>query len=243
MNRPKAIIFDLDDTLILSDGTVAQTWQEACQTYARSNPTVDPERLFATIKDVAKWYWSDPIRHREGRNSMDQTRRKLTSMAFQRMGINPSSGAVELADRFSRRRLEVIELFPGALQTLNQVRHLGIKTGLLTNGESAMQRSKIERFQLAPYFDVIQVEGEKGFGKPEIRAYEAILSSLGTTAEDTWIVGDNLEWEVVIPQTIGLFAIWHNYYRKPIPDPTIQPNHILTEIAQLCDLLAGCQQA
>jgi putative hydrolase of the HAD superfamily len=237
MNKPKAIIFDLDDTLILSDGTVERTWREACHAYSRAYPTVDPNRLFETIREVAEWYWSDSTRHREGRNQMDQTRRNLTEVAFQRMGLDHTRGAAELADQFSWRRSEVIELFPGVIETLNRVRQLGIKTGLLTNGESAMQRAKIERFQLDPYFDIIQIEGEKGFGKPEIRSYQSILSSLGVVAGEAWIVGDNLEWEVVVPQTIGLFAIWHNYYQKQIGDPGLKPDRIITEITQLGDLL------
>ena len=40
---------------------------------------------------------------------------------------------------------------------------------MITNGASATQRAKIERFHLAPYFDHILIEGELGFGKPEPR--------------------------------------------------------------------------
>jgi len=237
MNTPKAIIFDLDDTLILSDGTVEQTWTEACLEYSKKNPSVNPEQLWEKIRDAAIWYWTDEERHRQGRLNMDQTRRDLVIRAFTKLGIGDSQGAVELVDRYSKRRYEVIELFPNSIDTLKNVRGMGIKTGLLTNGESLMQRTKINKFQLKPYFDVIQIEGEKGCGKPEIQSYLSILDSLSVKSQDAWIVGDNLEWEVVVPQTLGLLAIWHNYYGKEITDPTIKPDRIITEISQVCNVL------
>ncbi len=67
-----------------------------------------------------------------------------------------------------------------------------------------MQRSKINRFGLADLFDLILIEGEVGFGKPDPRVYERALESLGVAAGDTWMVGDNLEWDVAEPQRQGI---------------------------------------
>ena len=77
---------------------------------------------------------------------------------------------------------------------------LGVKLALVTNGAADTQRAKVERFELAHRFDHIQIEGEHGFGKPEERAYLHAMDALGVTAPDTWMIGDNLEWEVVAPQ-------------------------------------------
>ena len=79
---------------------------------------------------------------------------------------------------------------------MHHLRSLGVALGLLTNGGSDGQRAKIERFALATHFDYIGIEGEVGFGKPHRGSYEAALRSLGAAANDTWMVGDNLEWDV-----------------------------------------------
>ena len=34
------------------------------------------------------------------------------------------------------------------------------------------------------------------------------MDALGVTAADTWMIGDNLEWEVEMPQRLGIYAIW-----------------------------------
>lgn len=235
--RPKAIIFDLDDTLIISDATVRQAWNEACERYARKHPPLDPETIFQAIREVAIWFWSDPTRHREGRNNMGRTRRELVLKAFENLEIDDPEGALGMADWFSERRYEMIELFPGALETLKDVRKAGLGLGLLTNGEALMQRRKIDQFQLASYFDVIQIEGEKGIGKPEPEAYRMILESLQVAPEEAWIVGDNLEWEVIAPQSLGIRAIWQNYYKRQISDPSIKPDWILDDISQFSQVL------
>ena len=71
-----------------------------------------------------------------------------------------------------------------------------------------VQRAKIERFGLAPLFDAIVVEGEFGVGKPEPAVYAHALAALGVSAADAWMVGDNLEWDVVTPRRLGMKGIW-----------------------------------
>ncbi len=237
LTKPKAIIFDLDDTLIMSDGTVQKTWEEVCKKYETRHPDINSEELYQKVREIAVWYWSDATRHREGRNNMDQTRRNIAIKAFEQLGLDDKSGAVAMADEYSELRYSRLELFPGSLELLKMIRQAEIKLGMMTNGEAKMQRRKIEQFALAPYFDVIQIEGEAGIGKPEIEAYRMILDSLGTTADQTWIVGDNLEWEVIVPQQLGMTAIWHNYYQKEIPNPGIVPDRTLSVIAELAAVL------
>ncbi len=88
-------------------------------------------------------------------------------------------------------------VFPGAHEAIDALKALGVKLALVTNGAADTQRAKVERFELAHRFDHIQIEGEHGFGKPEERAYLHAMEALGVTARDTWMIGDNLEWEVV----------------------------------------------
>jgi putative hydrolase of the HAD superfamily len=33
------------------------------------------------------------------------------------------------------------------------------------------------------------------------------MGVLGVGPEETWMVGDNLEWEIVAPQRLGIYAI------------------------------------
>ena len=73
------------------------------------------------------------------------------------------------------------------------------------------------RFALEHRFDHIQIEGEHGFGKPEERAYKHAMEVLEVGPQETWMVGDNLEWEILAPQRLGIYGIWHDAYRVGLP--------------------------
>jgi len=53
-------------------------------------------------------------------------------------------------------------------------------------------------------------------------------------ARDTWMVGDNLEWEVAAPQRLGIFAIWFDAVGKGLPrDTHIKPDRIVASLSEL----------
>jgi FMN phosphatase YigB (HAD superfamily) len=51
------------------------------------------------------------------------------------------------------------------------------------------------------------VKGEHGFGKPEERASTHAMKVLEVGPHETWMVSDNLEWEVVAPQRLGIHGM------------------------------------
>ena len=90
------------------------------------------------------------------------------------------------------------------------------------------------RFALEHRFDHIQIEGEHGFGKPEERAYLHAMQALGVSAPETWMIGDNLEWEVVTPQRLGIYAIWIDVHGDGLPQgSTVKPDRIIRSLTDL----------
>ena len=140
--------------------------------------------------------------------------------------------AIRLADRLTAYREEEMFMFPGAHDAIDALKALGVKLALVTNGAADTQRAKVERFELAHRFDHIQIEGEHGFGKPEERAYLHAMQALGVTAPDTWMIGDNLEWEIEVPQRLGIYAIWMDAHGDGLPADTARqarPHHPLAD--------------
>jgi putative hydrolase of the HAD superfamily len=117
--------------------------------------------------------------------------------------VPPEAVGDALADAYNALHDEELSMFPDAHETLDRLKELDVKLALITNGAAETQRAKVVRFALEHRFDHIQIEGEHGFGKPEERAYNHAMEVLGVGPHETWMVGDNLEWEIVAPQRLA----------------------------------------
>lgn len=233
---PPAILFDLDDTLITAHLHPREAWRRAIDTLPDRPGALDVHRAADLIHEAARWFWSDPVRHREGRLDIRSARRGIVGRGLSGLGIADDVLVERLGEHFSVLRTAETALYPDAVDTLFGLAARGVRLGLITNGAASEQRAKIERFDLARHFVHVQIEGEMGFGKPEEQAYAHALAALGTTVADTWIVGDNLDWEVVVPQRLGFHAIWRDPVGRGLPDgAACTPDRIITRLAELLE--------
>ena len=228
------LLLDLDDTILDDTGARDECWRLVCNEAAEARPEVDSEALLREVERVRDLFWSDADRHREWRPRMREAWGRIASDALAALGVDdPTLGAV-IGDRHFELRDAAIVPLPGAVETLHHLRTLGVTLGLVTNGGSEGQRAKIERFALAAHFDYIGIEGEVGYGKPHRAAYEAALRSLGAAAEETWMVGDNLDWDVSGAQAVGIYGIWLDKHGGGLPeDANARPDRIISSLTEL----------
>uniref|UniRef100_A0A1B0CRR9 Uncharacterized protein n=1 Tax=Lutzomyia longipalpis TaxID=7200 RepID=A0A1B0CRR9_LUTLO len=67
---------------------------------------------------------------------------------------------------------------------------------LITNGPSAAQWEKVNRLNVAKYFDCILVSGDLPWEKPDARIFHAACNLLGVQAHQCIMVGDKLETDI-----------------------------------------------
>jgi putative hydrolase of the HAD superfamily len=232
---PRAILFDLDDT-ILAAGQRLEILKLIADEFESELAPLRPGDVAEQLDAALAEFWSDPARHRIARFGIPEARQQVIADAFVATGSTHMTR--DLAERFAARftadRDRLTDFFPGARETIEALKTRGVRMALVTNGDPVTQRAKIERFSLAPLFDHIQIEGEHAFGKPDERAYLHAMNVLGVEAHETWMVGDNLEWEVAAPQKLGIFAIWHDGFGKGLPEGgTVRPDRVIRAISEL----------
>ena len=147
MRLPKALLIDLDDTLICYDGVSEESWSEACTGVLDGAIAVDT--LIAEINRYSNWFFGDPERHRVGRNDLEETRRMIVREALKNLGMDNDRLGDEIGDRYSAIRDEKLFVFPGARQALDELKRRDFALCMVTNGESHLQRRKIERFSVS----------------------------------------------------------------------------------------------
>ena len=231
---PRAILLDLDDTIINYGSSAEAAWRDVCIEAARETAGLDAAALLDAIDRIRKWYWADAARHREGRADLRAASRRIVQQALAELDHDRPDLATAVANRYRDLREERIELFPAAVEVLQRLRDRGVRLGLVTNGTGPDQRAKIERFALADYFDHVLIEGEFGRGKPEPDVYVAALKALQAQPETSWFVGDNLEWDVAAPQRLGVYGVWLDWSRRGLPaTAAVRPDRIIHTLAEL----------
>lgn len=236
--RPRAILVDMDDT-ILAAGQRPEVLLAVAREFAAELAPHAPEPVAERLETELTLFWSDPERHKVARFSIEEARRGVVREAFATLPPLTPDLADRFAARFSAVRDAMGTCFPGALEGLQALKDLGIRLALVTNGSSATQRAKIERFGLAAFFDHIQIEGEVGFGKPEPQAYHHAMAALGSEPHETWMVGDHLDWEVRAPQALGMTAVWCDGFAKGLPaNAPCTPDHVVVSLSEIPELFA-----
>ena len=108
---------------------------------------------------------------------------------------------------------------------------------MLTNGSTDKQWAKIRQFALARFFDHIQVEGDVGFGKPDLRAFRRALAALDVAPDEAWMVGDNLVWDIRGAQQAGIYAIWIDVHGSgPDAEDGVTPDQVVASLAEVLQL-------
>ena len=231
----KALLVDLDDTLLDYSGGVDECWSAACETMGRP-VGIDTAALVEAVRKARRWFWDDPERHRRERVDMPGAWRKIAAHGLERLGAPNPVLAAAVAQDFAARRWAAMRLFPRVPEVLGRLCRDGVPMALVTNGDKSQQREKIERYDLGRYFDVILIEGEFGAGKPEEIVYRHVLERLGVPAREAWMVGDNLEWDVAAPQRLGLTGVWVDRAGTGLAaGSAVRPDRVIREFRELAD--------
>lgn len=113
--------------------------------------------------------------------------------------------------------------------------------GLLTNGPVDAQQSKLDRFDWVGEFDVVVITGHLDAGKPDERAFRAVLDDLGIAPGDAVYVGDDAEADVEGAKNAGMYAIQVLFEDGPDPhsdaDAHVERDSLATDLPEILQRL------
>jgi putative hydrolase of the HAD superfamily len=209
-----------------------ESWLASC--VALCDGSFAPEKLVVLVRARRDWFWGDPERSRAGRMDLDAASREIVRHAFVDAGLRDADLADRIAADYRVRREAHLVPYPGAIETLAEVRARGIRTALLTNGGAQSQRRSVERNGLAAYFDCIVIEGEFGAGKPDERVFRHALEAVSAAPDATWMVGDNLIADIAPAVALGMHAVWVDGAGGGLPpDAPARPHRIVQALSEL----------
>lgn len=111
-----------------------------------------------------------------------------------------------VANEYRAAITQALEPVPGIERLLAGLR-ASYKVGLLTNGPVRAQQCKLDTLGWWDAFDAVAITGNLPAGKPDPRAFDALLTELDATPSRTVFVGDDPEADVRGARQAGLRAI------------------------------------
>lgn len=199
-----AVGFDLDYTLAVPDRSRRDILADAVREVA------SPDLLEAGVTREA--YLDAHARHRTAETREPVFADLLGGLDPVVVGEGGVEAEVEPADPVTLaaayREAVVDALVPvdGVIDMLAGLRET-YRVGLLTNGPVRAQESKLDALGWWDEFDTVHVSGSLPAGKPDERAFHALLDGLGTEPDETAFVGDHPAEDIAGAADAGLVPV------------------------------------
>jgi putative hydrolase of the HAD superfamily len=196
---PKAVLFDLDDTLWPIAPVILQAEETLFSWLREHAPRVT--RQF-TIDSLRQARLELLARQPEFHLDLGKLRRAGLVAAFEQAGEDASRVELAMAQFFAARNAVVPfdDVLPGLLRLKGRV-----LVGSITNGNA-----DLHTIGLARHFAASVAAPELGVAKPDPAIFLAGCRLLGVAPEEAVYVGDDVLLDVQGAQRVGMRGVWMN---------------------------------
>lgn len=228
----RAVLFDLDDTLYRERDFVDQSFRSVAKAMAgylsaKRKPGrgqglsgESEEELFGQMIELME---------QEGRG-------EIFNRLCERYDVDIP---VQELVKIYRETRPVLKLYPDGEELLSWLEDREIKTGLITDGNAAVQRNKIEALGLDRRLNVVLASYDLGLRKPDKGVYVYCLEKLGCRPEEAVYIGDNPLKDFIGARKLGMKTVriirpeglhmWREAKEGYGADMTV---HLLTELKE-----------
>ena len=128
--------------------------------------------------------------------------------------------------------------YPNAEDILQYLCDKGYKIGIIAN-QSAGTAERLKKWGLLKYIDVVASSAELGVSKPDRGIFEKAFEEAGCTAQDSVMVGDRLDNDIIPANKLGMTTVWIRQGLAVCQNPRMeeeQPDHIVDDLSDLKEI-------
>lgn len=189
----KAVIFDLDGTLLDRDASLRMFVDDQYNRFSNSLHHVSKTKYVTRFIELDNrgYTWKDKVYQELIKEfSMD-------AHSWEEM-------LQDYLDNFSKFAIAT----PNALEILIWLRERKLKIGLISNGFTTFQIGNFQSLGLEHYFDEVLISESEGVRKPDKEIFIRALDRLNVRASEAIYVGDHPINDVEASMSAGLKGIW-----------------------------------
>ena len=220
MVYPKAVVFDLDGTLVDTAGDLHLILTELMS--EEGLPTPPLEEMRAMVGDGAK---------------------VLLARAFAAAGVTPDPARLDelyaqFLDRYTAEPCRRSTLYPGAAELLAMLAEQGCGLGLCTNKPQRPSEFLLATLGVGGRFRAIVGGDALPVRKPDPAHLTAVLDRLGATPREAVMVGDSRN-DVVTAQAAGVPCVLVSFGYTTVPARELGAEMVVDQLDELPTVLAA----
>jgi putative hydrolase of the HAD superfamily len=188
----KAVLFDLDGTLLERDTSLALFVRDQYDRYSQFQ-VVDKDVFVQRFIDLDNhgYVWKDKVYQQ----LIDE---------FSILGVEWTELLNDYLNGFQKHCVG----FPNLMNMLIELRNSGVKIALISNGYGQFQYDNFKSLGIGHLFDEVLISEWEGLRKPDPAIFIRALSKLGVEAAEALFVGDHPENDIRASRAVGMKAAW-----------------------------------
>lgn len=213
------LFVDFDDTLYDTHGNAVIALRETFDFFQL-------ERFFPDSQVFYDRYWEANIDLWTQYSKGEITRDYLIVERFRRplsygQGLEPSVGyCLEMSDVFLDYCSSKPGVVDGAHELVDYLRSKGYRLHMCSNGFHEVQYKKLAASGLTSAFETVVLSEDAGANKPSGEFFDYAFRVTGAQPENTLLIGDNYNTDILGAQQAGIAVIFFNRYPEyPAPAP------------------------
>ena len=208
----KAVVFDLDHTLF--------------DRYATINKLVPQLRKHFDLADgITDEFFIQELSYAD-KHFVHKGWRGIYNYLVEKGIFKTIPSFDEYTEIVLRHFKHLAEKYEFAVPTLEKIRSMGYRIGLITNGNATLQYKKLEMLELTDEFDEIIVSGDTPYEKPDKEIFLMMAEKMGIEPGEMMYVGDHPLNDIEGSRNAGCVSVWvkttGTWIFPEIEKPTLQ---------------------
>ena len=205
------LVFDVDDTLYEQIVLFENAFRSLFDI------DIDMEKFY-----ILSRYYSD-VKFEASRNgdmTMDEYHIYRIQEAAKDLGVWLSDEQALNMQKEYKKNQQKLQISNITISILELAKENNVKLGIITNGPSEHQWSKVKALGVERWIDKenIIVSGDYSINKPDVKIFEIMQEKLKLPNDSLYYIGDSLENDIVGATNAGWKVIWINRYKRKSPE-------------------------
>ena len=129
-----------------------------------------------------------------------------------------------------------LEAYPEVKSVLENIKIMGLKTAILSNGNKKMLESAVSNAKLQDLMDEILSVDDCKVYKPSSKVYDLVESRMGVKKEKVLFLSSNA-WDMHAASNYGFKTIWVNRFQGKLEKLPRKPYKIINSLKQIEKIL------